>query len=141
LALAACNVQIPADPNGTLDEVTNGTLRVGASVEPGLIRESGDELSGPLYRIIEEFSASLRAQTSWTVAGEETLVTMLEDGTIDIAVGGFTGATAWMDRAAVTRAYHGLPGMEGREIVMLVPAGENALLGSLEAFLDGKESQ
>ncbi|WP_188043255.1 type 2 periplasmic-binding domain-containing protein [Changpingibacter yushuensis] len=90
LALAACNVQIPADPNGTLDEVTNGTLRVGASVEPGLIRESGDELSGPLYRIIEEFSASLRAQTSWTVAGEETLVMMLEDGTIDIAVGGFT---------------------------------------------------
>ncbi|MGV9768061.1 hypothetical protein ACWDR7_01020 [Microbacterium sp. NPDC003461] len=136
LSLPACGLSIPADPDGTLDRVSGGTLRAGASADPGLVEVRGGEPEGPLVDLVEEFADRIDADAEWTVASEESLVTGLEEGRLDLAVGGFTDATPWSDRGGLTRGYPGIPGADGRPIAVLVPLGENAMLAELEAFLD-----
>lgn len=136
-----CGIRIPSDPEGTTDRVTGGELRVGASADPGRVTVTGDEVSGPLPELVEDFAASLDAEVVWTVAAEETLVTALEQGEIDLAVGGMTDQTPWSDRAAVTRSFPDLPGVEGdHPVVFLAPLGENRFVSALETFLDEQVS-
>lgn len=135
-ALAGCGITVPADPDGTLDEVSGGTLRVGTSPDQGLVESTGGEPSGSIVDLVEDFAGSIDAETEWTVDSEETLVTMLEAGDLDLIAGGITADTPWLERAGVSRGYPGIDGADGREIVMLVPLGENAFLSELETFLD-----
>ncbi|OCG73477.1 transporter substrate-binding domain-containing protein [Microbacterium sediminis] len=136
LLATGCGVQVPTDPDGTLDRITGGELRVGATAEPGLVEVTDGEPTGPLVDLVEDFAETIDAEPEWSVASEETLVTELEEGRLDLAVGGFTDQSPWVDRAGVTRGYPGIPGADGRSLVMLVPLGENAMLAELEAFLD-----
>lgn len=136
MSLSGCGASIPTDPDGTLDRVRDGDLRVGVSIDPGLASEAGGTPDGPVIDLVDEFATSLDADTEWTIASEETLVGMLESGDLDLAVGGFSDATPWLDRAGVSRGYTRIDGADGRSIVMLVPLGENAFLSELETFLD-----
>ncbi|WP_307377139.1 transporter substrate-binding domain-containing protein [Microbacterium sp. W4I20] len=137
-ALAGCGITVPADPGGTLAAVSGGTLRVGTSPDDGLVGMTGGEPSGSIVDLVEDFADSIDAETEWTVDSEETLVTMLEAGDLDLIAGGITAETPWLDRAGVSRGHPGIDGADGREIVMLVPLGENAFLSELETFLDAK---
>ncbi|KJQ53346.1 transporter substrate-binding domain-containing protein [Microbacterium sp. SA39] len=134
--LAGCGLSIPTDPDGTLDAVTGSELRVGTSPDGDLVEVRDGEPSGSIVELVDEFADSIRAETDWTVASEETLVTMLEAGDLDLIAGGITADTPWVERAGVSRGYPGIEGADGREIVMLVPLGENAFLSTLETFLD-----
>lgn len=134
--LAGCGMSIPADPDGTLDRVSGGELRIGASPDPGLVDVESSTPTGPLPDLAEKFAATLDAEPEWTVGSEETLVGMLEAGDLDLVIGGFTEKTPWIDKAGITRGYSGIEGADGRKIVMLVPLGENAFLTDLERFLD-----
>lgn len=136
LVATGCGVQVPADPDGTLERVTGGELRVGAVPDPGLVEVTGDDPSGPLVDLVEEFADTIDAETEWFVASEETLVSQLETGALDLAVGGFTDQSPWVDRVGLTRGYTAIPGADGRPIALLVPLGENAMLAELETFLD-----
>ncbi|MEV4737653.1 MULTISPECIES: hypothetical protein [unclassified Microbacterium] len=137
LGLSGCGLTVPADPDGTLESVTHGELRVGWSADPGLISGgTSDEPTGSLPTLVEGFADDLDADVEWTEASEETLVGMLERGDLDLVVGGMTDQTLWVDRAGVTRGYPGIDGADGRSIVLLVPLGENAFLGALERHLD-----
>lgn len=142
VALAGCGMTVPTDPNGTLDRITGGELRVGASPSAGLVATTGEgvdaEVSGPLPALIEDFAAERAARITWTVGSEEELVDGLESGDLDLVIGGITDATPWVDRASVTRGYPDLPDAHGRSIVLLLPLGENALQSALETFLDGE---
>ncbi|MGO2520362.1 MAG: hypothetical protein ACTH8F_09585 [Microbacterium sp.] len=134
--VTGCALTIPTDPDGTLDSVAGSTLQVGVSPEPGLIELDGEQPSGPLVDLTEEFAESIDARIEWTVAAEESLVGKLENGSIDLAIGGFTDQTPWTDRAGMTRGYKSIEGADQRTLVFLVPLGENAFLATLEAFLD-----
>ena len=136
--LAGCGVSIPADPEGTLDRVSGGVLRAGASPSDGLVDVDvrTDTVSGPLADVVDGFARSRGARVEWTVASEEELVDALEKGRLDLAVGGITDATPWSDRVSVTRGFPGIPGADGRSVVLLLPMGENALQSALEAYLD-----
>lgn len=134
--LAGCGMSIPADPDGTLDRVSGGELRIGASPDPGLVDVESSTPTGPLPDLAEKFAATLDAEPEWTVGSEETLVGMLEAGDLDLVIGGFTEKTPWIDKAGITRGYSGIEGADGRKIVMVVPLGENAFLADLERFLD-----
>ena len=134
--LTGCGMSIPADPDGTLDRVSGGELRIGASPDPGLVDVGSSTPTGPLPDLAEQFAATLDAEPEWTVGSEETLVGMLEAGDLDLVIGGFTEKTPWIDKAGITRGYSGIEGADGRKIVMLVPLGENAFLTDLERFLD-----
>lgn len=138
LGMTGCGVTVPSDPNGSLQSVSERSLRVGASLEPGLIDSEGAALSGPLADLVEEFAAEIDTTVDWTAGGEESLVRMLEEGELDLVVGGMTDQTPWVERAGVTRGYTTIEGADGRSLVMLVPLGENALLFVLEQFLDEK---
>lgn len=135
-SLVGCGMSIPADPDRTLEHARGGVLRVGASPDPGLVTAEGEKPSGPLVDIVEGFSESIDARAEWTVGSEETLVGLLEDGDLDLLVGGFTTESPWFERAGMTRGYPDIDGADGRNIVLLVPLGENAFLSELETYLD-----
>ncbi|MFD5224213.1 hypothetical protein ACFWHT_01190 [Microbacterium sp. NPDC058342] len=135
-SLVGCGISVPSDPNGTLETVTDGELRVGMSAEPGLVNVSGAEPSGVLVDLAETYAETLNAVPRWTVGSEETLVGLLEDGDLDLVIGGFTDQTPWTEHAGVTRGYRNIEGARGRSLVMLVPLGENAFLSDVESFLD-----
>lgn len=135
LLLAGCGTSLlpddfPADPDGTLDRVrADGVVRVGASPRPGWVDVGDGDPTGREPRLVEAFAEDLGADVEWTVTGEEDLVRLLEEGEIDLAVGGFTDENAWVDKVGLTRAYAGVH-------VMMVPMGENAWLSRLERWLD-----
>lgn len=137
-ALAGCGLTIPADPDGTLTSVSGGELRVGTSPDGDLVEVTRGDPTGPVVDLVDAFADSIDAEPTWTVASEETLVRMLEAGDLDLVAGGITPDTPWIDKAGVTRGYPGIEGADGRELVMLVPLGENAFLSKLESFLDTK---
>lgn len=129
--LAGCGLEIPTDPDGTLDRIRlGGLIRVGASPSRGWVDLSGGGApQGREPSLVSGFADHLGADLKWTVAGEEHLVALLEDAAIDLAVGGFTEDNAWVDKVGLTRAYVG-------HHVMMVPLGENALQSELERWLD-----
>ena len=136
LALAGCGIQIPADPDGTLDRVTGGELRVGASPSGDLVTVVGDRVGGSLAELVEGFADAHDAEVVWTVDSEEDLVADLTAGRLDLAVGGMTAATPWSAQVSVTRGYPGVPDSRGADVAVLLPLGENRLQQALETYLD-----
>ncbi|TRW43954.1 transporter substrate-binding domain-containing protein [Georgenia yuyongxinii] len=144
LGLAGCAIDIPADPDGTLDRVTGGTLRVGVSPNPpwtDLPDGAEGKPAGTEVELVEEFAAAVEAEVVWVPGGEEDLVGQLEDGALDLVVGGLTATSPWSDKVALTYRYAVTEDEHGEEElrVMAAPMGENAFLTELEAFLLDQE--
>lgn len=142
LALLAGCGSIPADPEGTLDRVRGGFLRVGVSPHPPWTDVSGpvdgeQRPTGSEVELVTAFAESLDAEVHWTAGGEEELVGALSEGKLDLVIGGLTGTSPWSSHAAITRPYVTVPGADGSEEmhVMAAPMGENAFLVALERFL------
>ncbi len=135
VGLSGCGIRIPADPDGTLDRVADGELRVGASPASPLVEVSDGEVGGSLASLIEGFAATRNAHIVWSIGSEEQLVDQLEDGQLDLAIGGMTDSSPWSERVALTRAYPELS-PEGARIVLLLPMGENAWQSAIEQYLD-----
>ncbi len=136
--LAGCSGPFPADPDGTLERVTGGVLRVGVTAnEPWTATEPGGDPSGLEVDLASEFAATLDAEVEWTVGSEEDLIGRLEQAELDLVVGGFTGKSPWGAQAALTTPYTTVPDEHGRPEphVMAAPLGENAFLVRLETFL------
>ena len=140
LCTAGCGVQVPSDPQGTLERVSGGELRAGASPSGSLVTVSDGDVGGTLAESVEEFAESIDARVTWTVGSEEDLVDGLGDGKLDLAIGGMTADTPWGDRVAVTRAYDSVPGARS-SVVLLVPLGENAWQAAVERHLDAEVSR
>ena len=129
---------LPADPEGTLERVSGGTLRVGVSNAPPFTDVAGDgEPSGSEADLVREFAASLKAGVEFTESGEEHLMQQLEEGDLDLVIGGLSDSSPWTDKAALTRPYAEVTDGYGkqRKLVMAAPLGENAFLVRLEEFL------
>lgn len=139
--LTGCGLEIPADPDGTLDRITGGELRVGASPSGDLVVVDGTDVDGALADLIEGFAREHDATVKWAVDSEEDLVADLEEGTLDLAIGGITAATPWTDRVSVTRGYPGIPDSGGADVAVLLPLGENGLQAALETYLDAEVSR
>jgi polar amino acid transport system substrate-binding protein len=143
--VGACGAGLPRDPDGTLARVRGGTLRVGVSVEPpwteSPVPVTSDSPDAPPAGIeptlVADFARSLDAEVQWRVGGEEALVADLEEGRLDVVVGGLTADSPWSQHAALTRPYVTVPGAGGtpEPHVMAAPMGENAFLVELETFL------
>jgi hypothetical protein len=140
LALGACGSTIPADPDGTLDRIRREqVLRAGASPRAGwvVVRSPSQDPTGREVGLVEGFAASLGAEVAWIVSGEEDLVGRLEDGSLDVVVGGVTDQNPYSADVAMTRPYLEQEVRGTVEThVMFVPMGENALQSALERWLD-----
>ena len=137
LLTAGC-AGFPADPEKTLQRVTDGVLRVGVSPNPPHTEIRGTaEPEGSEVVLVQEFAATLPAEVEWTVGGEEMLILALEHGDLDLVIGGLTADTPWMEHAAITKPYAEATDPTGKpvQLVMAARPGENAFLLRLERFL------
>lgn len=135
--LAGCSISIPADPDGTLERVTDGTLRVGASQNSPWVEIPDDkEPQGKEPDLIRNFATGLGAEVKWSESGEEQLFEALKRGDLDMVIGGFTDQTPWTEYGAVTRPYtEEQQDDTTKKHVMVVRMGENAFQVELEKFL------
>ena len=143
LLATGCGAGIPRDVEGTLDRVrSDGVLKAGASPSPGwVVIDGGGRPAGREPALVEGFARHLDVEVEWTVAGEEHVVGLLEDGELDLAVGGVTDKNPWVAKVALTRPYAEVS-VEGttEAHVMMVRMGENALQSELERWLDEEAS-
>lgn len=91
--LTGCAQRIPADPEGTLDEVRCGTLYLGLTPNAGFVEKTGDNFQGSDVDLVQGFAERLGAKVQWKMAGEEQLVADLELGNLDLVAGGFSSDT------------------------------------------------
>ena len=136
-ALTGCGVSIPTDPNGTLEHVRSGTLRVGVSPNDGWTEFVGEKPAGVDVELVTEFADRLDAEVVWTPGGEEALMGELERGELDLVIGGLTDKSPWFDKAVMTKPFAEVIGENGapEKHVMAAPLGENDFLLELETFL------
>lgn len=142
IGLVGCTGHYPADPDGTLDRVSGGTLRVGVSHQPPWTDTTGEGNSeqdpgGIEARLVQDYARSINAEIEWHAGGEEQLVMLLAESELDIVIGGLTDQSPWSSDAALTTTYAESIGVDGSTAkhVMAMPMGENAFITSLESFL------
>jgi ABC-type amino acid transport substrate-binding protein len=148
MLVAGCGTY-PADPQGTLEKVSGGTLRVGASQNGDWVRISAqgnpgtDGVQGSEAELVRRFAQTLGAEVEWTIGTEQVLADELKHGGLDLVIGGLDDKTPWSTHAGLTRPY-----MESRDSrgslhkhIMLVPMGENAFLLELDRFLMEEKEQ
>jgi ABC-type amino acid transport substrate-binding protein len=143
LALTACGTSFPADPDGTLDRVTGGTLRVGASDNGEWVSLTANgEPQGREPDLVRAFAAKLGAEIEWSEGTEHVLAEGLKHGELDLVIGGLNDKTPWEKDAGLTRVYAESVDSrgQGRKHVMLVPKGENSFLLELDRFLMASEA-
>jgi polar amino acid transport system substrate-binding protein len=103
LVLGGCAV--PRDPEGTLERVQGGTLRVGVTATEPWVRLEGGRPRGVEVALVEGFARELRARVEWFEGSESELIAALGERQLDLVVGGLTADTPWSKEAALTRPY------------------------------------
>lgn len=104
IALSGC--QVPQDPDGTLDIVRDGTMRVGVTEsDPWVDLADPDDPQGVEPELVRRFAASLNAEIEWLDGSEEELIGALKEGQLDLVVGGLTKKSPWQKEAAMTWPY------------------------------------
>jgi polar amino acid transport system substrate-binding protein len=145
LIQAACG--LPRDPEGTLERVRGGTLRVGFVVDTPWVTAVGPAAVGGLEgAIVAELARGLGARVAWTHGAETPLLTALHDGDLDLVVAGLTKDSPWAAKASFTRPYYVDTAMvhgERTEIphVVAVRPGENAWQVYVERVLESRRSE
>jgi ABC-type amino acid transport substrate-binding protein len=146
LLVLAVACGLPRDPEGTLDRVRGGTLRVGFVVDTPWVTATGQGAGGIEGAIVAELARSLNASVAWTHASETPLLTALHDGDLDLVVAGLTKDSPWAQKASFTRSYyvdttrvHG-ERTEVPHVVALRP-GENAWQVYVERMLESRKSE
>jgi len=138
MALTGCGMQFPRDPEGTLERVRGDVLRVGATEHrPYVELDDAGEPTGSEPALVQRFAERLDADIAWETGSEAELLDALEQGELDLVIGGFLHDTPWAERGATTRPYVEEQTADGStdKHVMITPMGENAFLVELETFL------
>lgn len=129
----------PRDAEGTMERViADGVLRVGASEnEPWSEVADDGTVTGVEADILHDYAATLGADVVWTPGAESQLILALEEGALDVVMGGIRSDSPWADHAALTRPHARSQGPDGKDedLVFACRLGENALLTNLERFL------
>jgi polar amino acid transport system substrate-binding protein len=120
VAIAATGCQYPRDPDGTLNRVEGGVMRVGVTAaDPWVLLEGDRPVGGAEVELARRFARDLGARIEWVQGSEEELVEAAKEGQVDLIVGGLTNKSRWKKDVALTRPY-----VETRAVVG-VPAGES----------------
>jgi polar amino acid transport system substrate-binding protein len=100
-----CGCQYPRDPEGTLDRVRGGVLRVGVTDADPFVKLSGPEPAGVEVTLIEGFARSLGARVEWVERSETDLMQALHGRQLDVVIAGLTRRSVWQHEVALTRPY------------------------------------
>jgi polar amino acid transport system substrate-binding protein len=128
--LAAC--QFPRDPEGTLDRVEGGTLRVGVIEDPPWVDLAGRRPQGVEPELVRQFASSIDADVEWVEGTESELFEALGGFQLDLIVGNLTRSNPYGADAALTRPY------TDTEVQVGVPPGSELPddLGGLEIWVE-----
>lgn len=102
--LVACG-SIPRDPEGTLERVRGGVLRVGFTDAPPFAEGPADDPSGVEVDLVEQFAQELGASVEWVKGAEAELFEALEVRALDLVIGGYGSSDPWVASVGVTRPY------------------------------------
>ena len=131
LWLAAGCSEIPRDPEETLDRV-----RATGRFEVGLVATGGPRPEAE-SRFLRSIAAAADARPELHTGASEELLTMLEEGELDLVVGKFHHKTPWGKRVTFIPP---LTGRKDAEAGMLVSAaarnGENAWIALVHGEAD-----
>jgi polar amino acid transport system substrate-binding protein len=117
-ALLAAGCQYPRDPDGTLNRVEGGVMRVGVTAADPWVLLEGDEPSGGVeVELARRFARDVGARIEWVHGSEEELVDAAKEGQVDLILAGLTSKSRWKKDVAFTRPY-----VETRTVVG-APAG------------------
>lgn len=105
-AVALCSCQIPRDPEGTLEDVRGGTLRVGVSEHDPWVKLDRPEPAGVEAELVRRFAAQLDARVEWTTGSEAELVDALHERRLDLVIAGLHAKLDWKKEVAFTRRYY-----------------------------------
>ena len=130
LAVGACD--LPRDPEGTLERVQGSSMRVGITDSPPWTVVTDGEPQGVEPALLEELARDLDAEIEWVDGSESEILEEIEEGHLDVAIGGFTADNPWSKKVTFIQPYFTL-GED--QHVMAVPHGENAWIVRVERFL------
>ncbi len=136
--LGGCGISMPGAPDGTLEWVSGGTLRVGVTDNGKWASiADGQEPRGIEPGLVRSFASSISATPEWVAGSEQELTKALKEGDLDLVIGGFAADTPWATHAGTTRPYTESKDAYGKTVkhVFLVPLGENGFLLALDRFL------
>jgi polar amino acid transport system substrate-binding protein len=106
LAALLSGCQYPRDPEGTLDRVRGGVLRVGVTpADPWVMLNDDGAPTGVEVELVERFADTLDARVEWVAGSETDLMGALHGRQLDIVVAGLTRRSVWAHEAALTRPY------------------------------------
>jgi polar amino acid transport system substrate-binding protein len=106
LAALVAGCQYPRDPEGTLDRVRGGVMRVGVTpAEPFVRLDDGGEPTGVEVELVQRFAETLDARVEWVPGSESDLMEALAGGQVDVVIAGLTRQSEWRRVAALTRPY------------------------------------
>jgi polar amino acid transport system substrate-binding protein len=104
LVVTACG--LPRDPEGTLERVIGGTMRVGAAENPPWVVFEGDEPTGVEVAMVERFAEEVDAEIEWFDGNVEELAAAVHVGELDLLIGGLESTSAIVGDASLTHPYH-----------------------------------
>ena len=135
--ITACG--LPKDADGALDNVRNGTLRVGIAENPPWVVVNGAEVSGVEPQLVADLARALNSRVKNVYGSETLLLEGLHRRELDVVIGGFTADSPWKRDVAFTKPYH--EDRNKRQHVLALPPGENAWLMEVEKFLHDNEAK
>lgn len=103
--LAACDA-IPADPRGTTERVTGGTLRVGVIEAPPFVdTAAGAEPGGVESELVRRLAEELGARVEWHAGSADEVLEGLLALELDLAIGALVQSSPWATHVAMTRPW------------------------------------
>jgi polar amino acid transport system substrate-binding protein len=129
----AVGCDFPADPEGTLDRVSGGTLRVGVIHDPPwVVLAPGEEPAGVEPDLVRRFADTIDAEVDWVEGTESELAEAVGGFQLDLIIGGLTRDFPYPEDVAMTRPY------VDTEIEIGLPPGEDLpdALGGVEVYVE-----
>ena len=118
---------IPKDPNDSYKDAKTHGLKIGVvNVEDTEIQRH--LLLQKEIELLRGFAEKHQLSTKETKGTESELLGLLEDGQLQMVVGGFDEKTVWKEKAALSKPY------DSTHVVAL-PKGENALIFAFESYI------
>jgi polar amino acid transport system substrate-binding protein len=106
LAIPIAGCELPAAPEGTLDRVRGGVMRVGVTpAEPWVKLPASGPPAGVEVELVKAFADELGATVEWVEGSESDLVEALHGRQLDVVIAGLTRQSEWARSAALTRPY------------------------------------